>query len=89
VDGTHQYASFGHLAGYSSNYYTYQWSNAIAEELLSRFKKEGLRNKKTANDYRHKVLAATGTKSANDLVTDFLGRQFSIDAYVERLGKGE
>ncbi|RLA01528.1 MAG: tetraacyldisaccharide 4'-kinase, partial [Gammaproteobacteria bacterium] len=52
VDGTHQYASFGHLAGYSSNYYTYQWSNAIAEELLSRFKKEGLRNKKTANDYR-------------------------------------
>lgn len=89
TDGTHSFASFGHLAGYSSNYYTYQWSNAIAEELMSRFKAEGLRNKQTAKDYREKVLGATGTRSANQLVTDFLGRQFTIDAYVRRLSGEE
>lgn len=30
LNGTHFQANFGHLVGYSSNYYTYQWSLAIA-----------------------------------------------------------
>lgn len=84
-DGQHMHASFGHLAGYGAKYYTYQWSNSIAEELLSRFKKEGLRNKKTAADYRYKILALTGTKPASELVKDFLGRDFTVDAYANRL----
>ncbi|MDN4501157.1 M3 family metallopeptidase [Alteromonadaceae bacterium BrNp21-10] len=87
MEGTHPYASFGHLAGYGAKYYTYQWSNAIAEELLSRFKKEGLRNKQTANDYRHKVLAVTGTRSSGELVKDFLGRDFGVKAYADKLSK--
>lgn len=88
-DDIHPYASFGHLTGYGAKYYTYQWSNSIAEELLSRFKADGLRNQKTANDYRNKVLAVTGTKSAADSVKDFLGRDFSVKAYAERLSKTE
>ena len=82
------HASFGHLAGYGAKYYTYQWSNSIAEELLSRFKKDGLRNKKTADEYRSMILAKTGTRAASQLVKDFLGRDFSVDAYAERLSKG-
>jgi thimet oligopeptidase len=27
--GTHMYASFGHLTGYSSAYYTYMWDEAF------------------------------------------------------------
>ena len=87
--GSHMHASFGHLAGYGAKYYTYQWSNSIAEELLSRFKKDGLRNRKTADDYRYKILAKTGTKPASELVKDFLGRDFSVDAYAKRLTKVE
>jgi thimet oligopeptidase len=87
-DGTHMHASFGHLNGYGAKYYTYQWSNSIAEELLSRFKKEGLRNKKTANDYRQLVLAKTGTKPASELVRDFLGRDFTVEAYAKKLSNG-
>ena len=60
-ESSHPYASFGHLTGYGAKYYTYQWSNAISEELLSKFKLEGLRNTQIANEYRHKVLARTGT----------------------------
>jgi thimet oligopeptidase len=88
-EGTRMHASFGHLNGYGAKYYTYQWSNSIAEELLSRFKKEGLRNTKTAQDYRYKILASTGTKAASELVKDFLGRDFTVDAYAEKLSKGE
>lgn len=87
-DGTHMFASFGHLSGYGAKYYTYQWSNSIAEELLSRFKKEGLRDPKTAQDYRNLVLAKTGTKSAAELVRDFLGRDFSVEAYAKKLSQG-
>lgn len=87
-EGTHMHASFGHLNGYGAKYYTYQWSNSIAEELLSRFKKEGLRNKKTASDYRNIVLAKTGTKPAAELVKDFLGRDFSVEAYAKKLSDG-
>jgi len=87
-EGTHMHASFGHLNGYGAKYYTYQWSNSIAEELLSRFKKEGLRNKKTANDYRNMVLAKTGTRPAAQLVKDFLGRDFTVEAYAKKLSKG-
>jgi Zn-dependent oligopeptidase len=50
-------------------------------------KKEGLRNKQTANDHRHKVLAVTGTRSSGELVKDFLGRDFGVKAYADKLSK--
>src|SRR4029453_10472029 len=37
LDGTHMFASFGHLGGYSSAYYTYAWSQVIAKDLFSAF----------------------------------------------------
>ncbi len=89
TEGTYMHTSFGHLGGYGSKYYTYQWSESIAEELLSRFKKEGMRNKKTAADYRNLILAKTGTKPAGELVRDFLGREYTVEAYANRLSKSE
>lgn len=85
VDGTHFYASFGHLYGYASDYYTYQWSLAIAKDLFSRFEQEGLRNPATARDYRQYVLGAAGSQSADAFIKDFLGREFSVDAYLDWL----
>ena len=85
LPGTHFYANFGHLNGYSSNYYTYQWSLAIATDLFSRFEEAGLRDTDVANDYRRKVLQAAGSKPAADFVADFLGREFSTEAYIKSL----
>ncbi len=79
------YASFGHLNGYSAIYYTYQWSKAIATDMLTRFEEEGLRNVETAGSYRDLVLARGGAKPAADLVTDFLGREISFKPYADRL----
>lgn len=85
VPGTHFYDSFGHLNGYSAIYYTYQWSLAIATDMFTRFDEQGLRDVEVAKSYRDKVLAAGGSRPANDLVTDFLGREISYKPYADRL----
>lgn len=80
-DGTHMFASFGHLGGYSSAYYTYMWSLVIAKDLFSAFDPADLFDPTVARAYRDKVLAGGGTKDAADLVADFLGRPYTFDAY--------
>ena len=37
---THSYASFGHLAGYSSAYYTYMWDLVIAQDFFAQLGQE-------------------------------------------------
>ncbi|MCB1705194.1 MAG: Zn-dependent oligopeptidase [Halioglobus sp.] len=87
VQGTHFYNNFRHLNGYSSNYYIYQWSQAISMDLFSRFQRHGLRDKGTARDYREQILAAAGSKPAADMVEAFLGRPFSPATYTRHLGR--
>jgi thimet oligopeptidase len=79
--GTHQYANFGHLDGYSAIYYTYVWSKAIALDLFTRFKADGIRNPATAMRYRKMVLEPGSSEDANVLISDFLGRPLSQDAF--------
>ena len=88
IEGTHGWAAFGHLNGYSAIYYTYQWSLAIATDMFTQFKEAGLRNVEVAGAYKDKVLAAGGSRPAEDLVTDFLGREISFEPYADRL-RGE
>ena len=78
--GIHDYASFGHLAGYSSAYYTYLWDKVIAEDFVTKFDRKDLLAPVPAARYRHLVLEPGGSKSANDLVKDFLGRAQNMDA---------
>jgi len=37
LDGNRMYASFGHLTGYSSNYYTYAFDKVIALDFFAQF----------------------------------------------------
>jgi thimet oligopeptidase len=85
VPGTHMYANFGHLYGYSAMYCTYMWSQVIAKDLFSRFEQEGMLNQKVAADYRNQILAAGGSKDAADLVADFLGRPYSFEPFAKWL----
>ncbi len=80
-EGTHQYASFGHLNGYSSMYYTYQWSLSLAKDIFTRFEKEGLLNQSVAQAYVQKILRPGGARDASELVKEFLGREPNLDAY--------
>ena len=88
IDGTHLYANFGHLYGYSAIYYTYKWSEVISYDMFSRFEAEGLRNTKTAGEYRERVLSPGGSRDAADLVEAFLGRPYGFESYERRLNQG-
>ena len=81
VEGTHFHASFGHLGGYSSAYYTYMWSLVIAKDLFSAFDRQDLFAPENARRYRDMILAPGGSKDAGELVADFLGRPYTIEAF--------
>ena len=74
LPGTHMWASFGHLGGYSSAYYTYLWDKVIAEDFFLQFDQKNLLAGDAPARYRKLVLEPGGSMSANDLVKDFLGR---------------
>jgi thimet oligopeptidase len=81
VPGTHFFASFGHLHGYSAMYYTYLWSLVIAKDLLQEFQRAGLLDAETARRYREAVLVPGGSEDAAQLVQAFLGRPYGFDAF--------
>lgn len=85
VPGTHMYAGFGHLFGYSAIYYTYVWSKAIALDLFTRFKAAGMDNRQLATRYRQLVLDPGGSEDANELIQNFLGRPLSLEAFKQEL----
>lgn len=87
LPGTHMFASFGHLGGYSSAYYTYMWSLVIAKDMFSAFDESDLFDPEVAHRYRDTVLARGGEGDAADLVADFLGRPFAFDAYAAWLAR--
>jgi thimet oligopeptidase len=80
LPGTHSYASFGHLAGYSSAYYTYLWDKVIAEDFFREFDQKNLLGGDVPMRYRRLVLEPGGSVSANDLVKHFLGRPQNMSA---------
>jgi len=81
VEGTHMQTAFGHLDGYSAIYYTYMWSLVMAKDMFSKFNKENLLDPTIATRYRKAVLEPGGSKPAEALLEDFLGRKPSFDAY--------
>jgi thimet oligopeptidase len=87
IDGTHPWASFGHLGGYSSAYYTYLWDKVIAEDFFEQFDHNNLLAGDAPMRYRHLVLEPGGSMSANDLVKNFLGRPQNMVALQKWMGQ--
>lgn len=80
-------AGFGHIAhGYDAGYYGYLWSRVYAEDMFSRFVKEGLLNPKTGRDYRHWILEKGSSEEEMDLVRGFLGRKPNNKAFIKSIG---
>jgi thimet oligopeptidase len=81
VPDTHFHASFGHLEGYGSGYYTYMWSLVIAKDLFSAFDPANLFDTDLSYRYRDRILAPGGSEDAADLVEKFLERPYSFEAF--------
>lgn len=88
VDGDRTYASFTHLVGYTSNYYTYTLDKVIAQDFYSRFNREQPLDGPMTMEYRKKVIDPGASKPAAQLVKDFLGRPQNMGALKAWLEQG-
>jgi thimet oligopeptidase len=81
LEGNRMYASFGHLTGYSSNYYTYAFDKVIALDFFAQFDPNDLLGCATGSRYRKAVLEQGGSKPGRQMVRDFLGRDEEFAAF--------
>ncbi|WP_374351159.1 M3 family metallopeptidase [Chitinimonas sp.] len=87
VEGDRMYASFTHLTGYASNYYTYVLDKVIALDFYSQFDKQHPLDGPAAAKYRKTVINPGATKPAAELARDFLGRPHNMEAFKHWVGE--
>ena len=87
MEGNRMYASFGHLTGYSSNYYTYAFDKVIALDFFAQFDPSDLLGCEAGGRYRKLVLEQGGSKPGRQMVRDFLGRDEEFSSFSEWLNE--
>ena len=87
VEGNKLYASFTHLTGYSSNYYTYLYDKVIALDFFREFAENDLLAEAVTARYREEVLEPGGSKPGKALVHAFLKRDQNPRAFTDWLGE--
>jgi thimet oligopeptidase len=85
--GTVPESGFSHImAGYEAGVYSYLWAKVYAQDMFSRFQREGILNHQTGRAYRDIILAPAATEEPDSLVRRFLGRPVSNAAFYRELG---
>jgi len=81
VEGTMFPSSFSHIASnYGAGYYGYMWSEVLALDMLTPFRKNML-DPAVGRRYRDTILANGGQEEEMALVKRFLGRAPNSDAF--------
>ncbi len=66
---------------------SHQWSEVFSFDMFeTRFRAEGLLSPKVGLDYRRKILEPGGSRDANRLLRDFLGRDPTEEAFLRAKG---
>jgi thimet oligopeptidase len=86
-DGTFMLASFAHLmGGYDAGYYGYLWAEALGDDMWSRFESEGILLPQLGAEYRRTILEPNGSRPADEMFVDFVGRPPSTEAWLRYKG---
>ena len=87
-EGTNFSAYWGHLAGYDAGYYGYAWADAIAADMATVFENapDGYMDRVIGMRLRDEIYSVGGSRPIDETVRSFLGRERSLDAFLENLG---
>ena len=79
---------FSHImsGGYAAGYYSYKWAEVLDADAFSVFKKHGIFDQKTAQNFRDHILSKGGTQHPMTLYKNFKGSEPTIDALLKRNG---
>ncbi len=80
--------SFGHVfgGGYAAGYYSYKWAEVLAADAFAAFEEAGVFDQRTAERFRHAILATGGSRNALDAFVEFRGRAPQLDALLRQSG---
>jgi thimet oligopeptidase len=85
-EGTYYPASFYHLLTGDAGFYGYLWADVFGDDMFSAFREDGLLSADVGRRYRAAILEPTWGVPGRDRVRNFLGREPSEQAFLERLG---
>ncbi|XP_061368085.1 probable thimet oligopeptidase isoform X1 [Gastrolobium bilobum] len=88
LEGTNPASCFpSSVIGYEAACYSRIWSEVFAADIFASKFCNNVSNQHAGMQFRNKVLAPGGAKDSIGMLSDFLGREPSIEAYIENKAK--
>lgn len=84
IENTNMIASFGHMfGGYVAGYYGYMWSKVYSKDMfITKFRDHEL-DPNVGMQYRNEILKYGGSRSSQESLKIFLGREPNDEAFVK------